>query len=299
MTLEVNGTPVEDTYCEAFDGLFSRMLVTALDERRVKRAAYDATALPCTVLGEAEGGVERFLAPSDTPDGRPGALIQLWVNKSSRARDQLEVELGKRIRQGILVVPTTNLYNALDADEKIDMMYRVGHCGDGHEFVEEYHGRTVINVPIMMGAFRIEKEMGFAPGIMGGNLWFMCDSEENGLAVCDAALKALEKTEGVVASFREGCSAGSKAGGQYEHIGPTTNHPLCPTLTDKIPDSEVPEGVAAIPEIVLNGRTLEEVKFAMKTIIQDVAGREGLVRISAGNYGGKLGRHHVYLKDLV
>ncbi|MFH1722300.1 MAG: formylmethanofuran--tetrahydromethanopterin N-formyltransferase [Candidatus Altiarchaeota archaeon] len=296
--MEVKGTLIEDTYCEAFDGLCSRLMITALDEKRVKRAAYDSTALPCTVFGEAEGGVEKFLSEDETPDGRPGAIIQLWVGKSKKAREQLEYELGKRIRQGILVVPTSSVYNALDSDEKFDTMFRIGNCGDGYEFVEEYKGRTMINVPIMMGAFRIEKEVGIAPGIMGGNLWFMCDSEINGLKVCDIAGKAVEKIEGVVASFREGCSAGSKAGGKYEHIGPSTNHPFCPTLKGKISDFEVPDGVESIPEIVLNGLTLENVKEAMASIMKEIAGTEGLIKISAGNYGGKLGRHHIQLKDL-
>ncbi|MFC2154122.1 formylmethanofuran--tetrahydromethanopterin N-formyltransferase [Candidatus Altiarchaeota archaeon] len=299
MSLELRGTPVEDTYCEAFDGVFSRILITAADEKRLKRAAFDSTALPCTVLGESEGGVEKFVGGEETPDGRPGAIIQIWVGKSKKSKEQLEYELGKRIRQGILVVPTANVFNVLDSTEKIDMMFRVGNCGDGFEFVEKQFGRTMINIPIMMGSFRIEKRLGIQEGVMGGNLWFMCDYEENAIAVCDATEKALELVDGVVASFREGCSAGSKAGGKYEHIGPSTNDPYCPTLKGKIPDSKVPEGVTSIPELVLNGMTLEVVEEAMRIVVQAVAGMQGLIRISAGNYGGKFGRHHIRLKSLI
>ncbi|MFH1126023.1 MAG: formylmethanofuran--tetrahydromethanopterin formyltransferase, partial [Candidatus Altiarchaeota archaeon] len=180
-------TPIEDTYCEAFDGLVSRMLITAADKKRLKRAAFDSTALPCTVLGESEGGVERFLKGKETPDRRPGALIQIWVNKTKNAKEKLELELGRRIRQGILVVPTTTLFNALESQEKIDMTYRVGNCGDGFESYERYLNREMINIPIMMGCFRIERMLGVKEGIMGGNLWFYCSSESNALKVLDKA----------------------------------------------------------------------------------------------------------------
>lgn len=292
-------TPVEDTYCEAFDGLVARMLITASDMKRLKRAAFDATALPCTVLGESEGGVERFLDRRETPDGRIGTLIQIWVNKTKDAREKLEFELGRRIRQGILVVPSTALFNALDSNEKMDMTYRVGNCGDGFENYEEYCGREVINVPIMMGSFRMERNLCFREGIMGGNLWFYCKNEKNALKILDKAEEAVKKTEGVVLTFREGCSAGSKAGGRYKHIGPSTNEAYCPTLKKRIRYSKVPEGVESIPEVVINGLTLGEVKKAMHEAVKAVDGMEGLLGISAGNYGGKLGRHKIRLRELL
>lgn len=292
-------TPVEDNYCEAFDGLVSRMLITADDSKRLKRAALDSTALPCTVLGESEGGLERFVGREETPDGREGALIQIWVNKTKDAREKLGFELGRRIRQGILVVPTTTLFNALDSDEEMDMTYRVGNCGDGFETYEEYYGREVINIPIMMGSFKIERKIGFKEGIMGGNLWFYCKSEKNALEILDKAEQAVNKIEGVVLTFREGCSAGSKAGGKYKHIGPSTNEAYCPILRPRLEYSKVPRGVGSIPEVVINGLTIESVKEAMKQAMKAVDGMEGLMGISAGNYGGKLGRHKIYLKELV
>jgi len=292
-------TPVEDTYCEAFDGLVARMLVTAADEKRLKRAALDSTALACTVLGESEGGLERYVSGSETPDGKEGALIQIWVNKTKDAKEKLEFELGRRIRQGILVVPTTTLFNALDSEEKLDMTYRVGNCGDGFETYVEYCDREMIDVPIMMGSFKVERRMSFKPGIMGGNLWLYCNNEKNALKILDKAEEAITKIDGVVLTFREGCSAGSKAGGKFKHIGPSTNEPYCPTLRDKIDYSQLPEGVATIPEIVINGLTIEAVREAMKKAIQAVDGMPGLLKISAGNYGGKLGKHKIHIKDLV
>ncbi|MHA1238698.1 MAG: formylmethanofuran--tetrahydromethanopterin N-formyltransferase [Candidatus Odinarchaeia archaeon] len=289
---------VEDTYAEAFDGVFSRLLITAKDEKRLKRAAYSSTALPLTVLGGSEGGVEQWVDEKNTPDGRKGAIIQIWVNAGKKALENLEIELGKRIRQGILVVPTTTVFNALDSENKIDIMNKVGHCGDGYEETIEKYGRTMINVPIMMGDWFIERYLGYAKGIMGGNIWYFCDSIETAIEVGDKAINRIRNIEGVITPF-DICSAGSKVECRYPDIGPSTNHPYCPTLRDKIKDSKVPAGIESIPEIVINGITLDAVKEAMKVAIEVGLEDEGVKKISAGNYGGKLGAHKIFIRELL
>ncbi|RLI91365.1 MAG: formylmethanofuran--tetrahydromethanopterin formyltransferase [Candidatus Altiarchaeales archaeon] len=288
---------IENTYCEAFDGLFSRLLITARDDKRLRKAAFGSTSLPCTVFNESEGGVERFLSEEETPDGRKGAIIQIWVNYGGKAKGKLEYELGKRIRQGILVVPTTRVFDWFDSDEKIDIMDKVGHCGDGYEFVERRFDREMINIPLMMGEFLIERNLSYGKGIMGGNIWFFCDSIDTALDAGDKAVDAISEVEGAITSF-DICSAGSKVETNYPEIGPTTNHPYCPTLRGKIEDSRVPDGVESIPEIVINGISLEVVKKAMKRAIESVREVEGIMKISAGNYGGRLGRHRIYLRNL-
>jgi len=289
---------IEDTYCEAFDGLYARILITAKNDKLLWKAAWGATALPSTVFGKSEGGIEKWLSEEETPDGRRGAIIQIWVNYGKKARTLLEEELGWRIRQGILVVPTTAVFNALDSNEKIDMMAKVGHCGDGYEYVEEYLGREVINIPIMMPDFRIERHLGCKRGIAGGNIWLMCTNEDAALEAGERALKAISKVEGVITPF-DVCSAGSKPETKYPEIGPTTNHPYCPSLRDKIRESKVPEGVKSIPEIVINGISLDAVKEAMRNAILSIKDLEGVVKVSAGNYGGKLGKYHIYIRELV
>jgi len=298
MDLKLSGIPVEDTYCEAFDGLFARLLITAKDRKRLEKAAYNSTALPCTVFGESEGGVERFLSEKETPDGRIGAVIQIWVGYGKTAKEKLEYELGKRIRQGILVVPTTRVFDYLPGNDRIDMMAKVGHCGDGYEHVEKRFGREVINVPLMMGEFLIEKQLSYQKGVMGGNIWIMCESEDAALAAGDAAVDAISKVEGAIMGF-DICSAGSKVETNYPEIGPTTNHPYCPTLKGKIKDYKTPEGVKSIPEIVINGVSKEAVEKAMLAGLKVAAHVKGVRMLSAGNYGGKLGKHHIYLKDLI
>lgn len=294
--MEVKGVPVGDTYCEAFDGLLARMIVTAKTEKLLMKAATSATALPCTVFNEAEGGVEKLLKPSETPDGRLGAIIQLWVNYGSKAPQKLEYELGKRIRQGILVVPTTRVFNALESGQSIDAMAKIGHCGDGYEKVEERFGREMISIPLMMGDFLIEKKLGIQKGVMGGNVWFFCESEDSALEAGDRAVGAIKDVDGAITSF-DVCSAGSKVETNFPEIGPTTNHPYCPTLD--VPDSKVPKGVASIPEVVIDGVDEESVRKAMKAAIHAAADVKGVKKISAGNYGGKLGKYHIYLKDVI
>jgi formylmethanofuran--tetrahydromethanopterin N-formyltransferase len=296
--MKVNGINVEDSFAEAFDGLFCRLIVTAADIKRLRQAANSATALPSTVFGESEGGVESWLADTETPDGRVGVIIQIWVNYSMNVSVVLEAELGKRIRQGVLVVPTTRVFNALESDEKIDAMEKVGHCGDGFEFVERRYGRDMINIPIMMGDFLIERYIGISRGIMGGNIWIYCDSETSALKAGEVAVEAVSKVKYAITPF-DICSAGSKVETNFPEIGPTTNHPFCPTLSGRIKDSKVPKGIKSIPEIVINGKTLDIVKDAMKEIIHAVKREKGVLYLSAGNYGGKLGKYHIFLKDLI
>jgi len=290
---------IEDTYCEAFDGLFTRICITANDDKRLKQAAYNATALPCTVFGESEGGIEKWLNEQETPDGRIGALIQLWVNYAEAAPKKLEYEISKRIRQGILVVPTTSVFNALDSpDGRIDVVDRIGHCGDGYETIEHRFGRAVIVVPIMMGEFVIEHYMSYKKGVMGGNVWLLCESVAAALEAGEKALEAINDVEGAITPFGI-CSAGSKPETNYPEIGPTTNHLYCPTLVQKISGSKVPDGVQCIPEIVINGISLDSVREAMKAAIESVQDVKGVVKISAGNYGGKLGKYKIFLRALV
>jgi formylmethanofuran--tetrahydromethanopterin N-formyltransferase len=294
---------IEDTYAEAFDGLFCRIIITAKDETRLKRAAYGSTAIPMVVVGRTEGGVEKWLTPEQTPDKRFGAIVQFWgaIDKSKPFEASLKKfvkEVSYRIRQEILVEPTTCVFNALDSERKFDVMDSVGHCGDGYEREEKYLGRKVINIPLMMPGFRIERYLGYGIGVSGGNIWLMCQDENSALKIGDKALEAIRKVEGVVTPF-DICSAGSKPETNYPEIGPTTNHLYCPSLKGKISDSKVPEGVNSIPEIVINGVSLDAVKKAMKEAIIAVKDMPGVVKISSGNYGGKLGKHQIYLRELL
>jgi formylmethanofuran--tetrahydromethanopterin N-formyltransferase len=295
---------IEDTYAEAFDGIVSRVVVTADQKEVLRRAAEDATATPSIVIGRIEGGIEKYLNKQETPDGRNGAVLQFWggIDENKPLEESLkkfEAELSFRIRQDILVKPFTAVFDALPkADGKMGMMMRVGHCGDGFEWEEKRYGRNMIVVPLMVSNFLIERELGYARGVMGANFWFMCKTKRSVIEGGKKALDAIHQVSGVITPF-DVCSAGSKPETKFPLIGPTTNHPYCPTLKERLgEESKVPDGVNYIPEIVINGVSLEAVKEAMKAGIRSASKVDGVVRISAGNYGGKLGKHRIYLREL-
>ncbi|NHJ20489.1 MAG: formylmethanofuran--tetrahydromethanopterin formyltransferase [Candidatus Lokiarchaeota archaeon] len=297
---------IVDTYCEAFEGLVVQLMVTAKDAEFLTRAVNAFTALPSTVFGDAEGGIVRWLTEKETIDERIGAIVQLWVTGTGKkATAKFYEQFGRRVRQGILVVPTTAVFDYYPEKTNLNfnIMNNVGHCGDGYEWIVKKFNRKLINIPIMMGHdFLIEENISYAKGVMGGNLWLFCDSVDSGIKIGRETVKILAEIDNVCTTF-DVCSAGSKPvppDTKYPEIGPTTNHPFCPTLKDKLSPTEfkVPERVKSIPEIVFNGLQLEDVKLAMQKTIEGISNMKGLLKISAGNYGGKLGRYKIYLREL-
>jgi formylmethanofuran--tetrahydromethanopterin N-formyltransferase len=298
-------TEIEDTYAETFDGIYCRIIITASDTKTLKKAAEDSTATPSVVIGRVEGGVERWLTRDETPDKRIGAVLQFWGQIDPRkifveSLKKFEIEFSYRVRQDILVKPFTAVYDALpNAEGRLDMMEHVGHCGDGYEWTEKRHGREVILVPLMVPDFVIERYLGYSRGVMGANFWIMCRNKTAMLKSCKKALTAIHKVSGVITPF-DVCSAGSKPETHFPQIGPTTNHLYCPSLKKKLRQiSLVPKGVKLIPEIVINGVSLETIKEAMRVGIEEAAKVEGVAKISAGNYGGKLGKNMINLRELM
>ncbi len=303
--MELNGVEVEDTYCEAFEGIVSRLLVTLRDEQLIQYTAAQCSALPSIVVGRTEAAIERWVRGDETPDKNHGFILQVWGNwdpkKPEKSLKKFYKELGLRIRQGILVVPTTTVFNYLTMSKTFDMMESVGYCGDVYQKEVELFNRKMIRIPLMMGDWFIEQEIGYQTGVSGGNIWLMCDTEKAALKAGKRILNALYPMENIITPFAI-CSAGSKTvyeGQPHKSIGPTTNHPFCPTLRGKIKDLAVPEGVNSIPEIVINGLTLVDVRSAMKIAMKEASKVKGVLKISAGNFCGTLGKYHISLKDLL
>ena len=296
---------VEDTYAEAFEGVYCRVIVTADDKKTLRSAAEDSTATPSVVIGRVEGGIEKWLSQKETPDQREGAVLQFWgqIAKKKPFEESLrkfEAELSYRIRQDILVKPFTAIYDTpYFGKGKMDMMTRVGHCGDGYEWTEKRFGREVIVVPLMVPDFVIERYLSFGHGVMGANFWIMCRTKEAMKEAGEKALTAIHKMSCVVTPF-DICSAGSKPETNYPQIGPTSNHQYCPSLRKRLGKASlVPKGVQYIPEIVINGLFLDAVNVAMRAGIEAARSVDGVVKISAGNYGGKLGEYKINLRELV
>ena len=289
---------VEDTFFESFRGKYIRALITAEDEQTAKEAAYDSTATPSSVIGRIEGGVEGSVSPDETPDGRPGYLCQYWFGLDDLKK--YELELSYRIRQDILVKPFTSMFSYTENPEgKIGMMEQVGHCGDGYEWEEERYGREMIHVPIAVPDFLIDKEMGYSTGIMGANFWYMCNTKEAVLEAGRKIVDAILEVPGVCCPFGI-CSAASKPETNFPQIGPSSNHPYCPSLKERLGDeSKVPDGVKYIPEIVIDAVDEESMRNAIKAAIDSILDVDGIVNISAGNFGGKLGEDTFYLHDIL
>lgn len=287
---------VDDAYAEAFEGNYSRILVTASSKKWVKHAALEAVGYATSMIGcTAEAGIERYLTGEETPDGRPGAVLQIWTSKKKMMK-----ELLGRIGQCILPAPTTAVWNYCGDGEPLDVGYKMRFYGDGFEETREIGGRKMIAIPVMMGEFLIEDRLRVSTGVMGGNFFIIASSQEAALRAAEKALKAIGGVEGVITPFPGGvCGAGSKVGSsKYTFMHATTNEKYCPTLSGKVGDSKV-KGAGAVAEIVINGVSEKKVREAMAAGIKAVLNCEGVRRVSAGSYGGTLGKIHIRLRELI
>lgn len=290
---------IEDTFAEMFSMWVGRVLITAENEKWARVAAEVATGFASSIIGSpAEAGIERLVSANETPDGRVGALIQIY----HRTRSDLKRQMVARIGQCVMTCPTTAAFNALEGTlRKVKVGRSLRFFGDGFQRRDEIYGRKVWRIPVMEGEFIVEDSFGVKRGIAGGNFLIMARDLKSGLAAAEAAVNAIYKNvRGVILPFPGGiCRSGSKVGSLKYKIPASTNHLYCPTLRDTQPDSKVPKEANTIYEIVINGLGLSEVKMAMAEGIKAAAEVPGVVRISAGNYGGKLGQYNIYLRDLL
>lgn len=296
---------VDDTYAEAFRSIFAEVLVTARDRKWLDHGASAATGhASSTILCDCEAGIDRYVGPGGdesyaTPDGRPGVILQFHVPRFRKDRvPALEKALLARISQNILTCPTTRCFNLLDTDPYYRLGRKIAYFGDGHETLEDRFGRRMWILPTMGGDFCLDRRFGFTDGIMGGNLWFLGETEEAAILAAERAVIGVHTTPGAITTFPGGVAAsGSKAGSRYKFLIASTNHKFCPTLKSKLgSESAVPEGVTSIMEIIINGRDLDTVARATYAAIAQAVSTEGLVRISAGNYGGRLGKSFIHLQ---
>jgi formylmethanofuran--tetrahydromethanopterin N-formyltransferase len=295
---------VEDTFAEAFRSIFAEILITARDRRWLEHCVAACTGnASSTILCDCEAGADRYVGPGGdesfvTPDGRPGVVVQFHVPRFRKDRvTALERSLLVRISQNVLTCPATACFNLLDEPTFYKLGRKLAFFGDGHQFRAIRFGRPVWVVPILSGEFVIDRRFGYREGLMGGNLWFMGETADAALAAAEAGVAAVAAEPGVIMPFPGGiASSGSKAGSRYKFAIASTFAEFCPTLKQKLGDqSRVPEGVTSIQEIIINGRDLETISRATQAAIAACVDTTGLLRISAGNYGGRLGKSFVYL----
>ncbi|MEQ9407759.1 MAG: formylmethanofuran--tetrahydromethanopterin N-formyltransferase [Fuerstiella sp.] len=305
---------IEDTYAEAFRSLYVEFLITARDRTWLDHAVNAATGCASsTIMCDCEAGLDRYVGPGGdetvtTPDGRPGAICQLHVPRFWKHRVQaLEKSLLSRVSQNVLTCPTARCFAVEtnqpgDTDHPADGAYfrlgrKVAWFGDGFERREERFGRTMWVIPTMGGDFCLDRRYPYHDGVMGGNLWFMANSVDASLLAAEQAVAACREIPGVSTPFPGGVAAsGSKAGSRYSFLFASTNDEFCPTLVSS-PDvqSALPKGTRSVMEIIINGRDLATVSQATQAAIRAASDVDGLIRITAGNYNGRLGKSWVWL----
>ncbi|MEK6976843.1 MAG: formylmethanofuran--tetrahydromethanopterin N-formyltransferase [Candidatus Hydrothermarchaeota archaeon] len=292
--MELNGVPVEETFAEAFTSTYTRLLITAANKKWAGITATAMTGYGTSMIGcSAEAGIEGYRSPAETVDGRPGYVVQIWASKK-RMKDEL---LG-RIGQCVLTSPTASLWNYCEG-EKLDVGHKMRFFGDGYEESKSLFGKEVTSIPIMLGEFLIEKELGLDKGVAGGNFLILANSQASALMAAETAVEAIGAVEGVITPFPGGiCASGSKVGSKkYKFMHATTNERYCPTLAERVEGSAV-RGSRAVAEIVIDGVTEEKVREAMRVGILAATRVDGVTGISAGNYGGTLGNVKIQLKEL-
>jgi len=294
-----NVCEIADTFAEMFPLWAGRILITADNEKWALTAAEVATGFATSVImSPAEAGIEGVVPADKTPDNRVGVLIQIY----NRNRFELKNQMILRIGQCIMTCPTTSAFDAMpNAKRKLKVSRSIRLFGDGFQRKGLVGNRKVWKIPVIEGNFIVEDVFGAAEAIAGGNFLILAKDKASGLKAAEEAVKAIKsKAIDVILPFPGGiCRSGSKAGSLKYKLRASTNHPFCPGLKTLIPDSQLMENVNCVYEIVINGLSVEAVKRAMGEGVKATASVLGVVRISAGNYGGKLGPYKAFLKEVL
>ncbi len=294
-----NTCEIVDTFAEMFPLWAGRVLITADNEKWALTAAAVATGFATSVImSPAEAGLEGIVSADKTPDNRIGALIQIY----NRNRFDLKNQMILRIGQCIMTCPTTSAFDALpNAKRKLKVGRAIRLFGDGFQRKGLVGNRKVWKIPVMEGDFIVEDSFGVTEAVAGGNFLIMAKDKISGLKAAEEAVNAIKaKASEVIMPFPGGiCRSGSKAGSLKYKLKASTNHPFCPRLRTVVSDSQLSEGVNCVYEIVVNGLTVDAIKKAMGAGVKATASVPGVVRISAGNYGGKLGPYKAFLKEVI
>lgn len=287
---------VEDTFAEAFPMTAARIVLTADSPRWAEIAAHTMSGYATSVIGcDAEVAIERVLTESETPDGRPGVSLLAFAF----SRDALEKAVANRVGQCVMTCPTSACYNGLPLGEKT---IRVGgtlrYFGDGWQISKLLDGRRYWRIPVMDGEFTCEETFGTTKGVAGGNLIVLGRDGPSTLAAAESAVAAIRALPNVILPFPGGIArSGSKVGSKYRALRASTNTAFAPTLRGLVP-SALPSEANCAYELVLDGLTLEAVEHATAIGLR-AADLPGVVTLSAGNYGGKLGPFHIRLRDVL
>ena len=297
--MNINGVDIDDTFAEAFGMKATRVLVTAQNLKWAYHAANAATGFATSVIAcGCEAGVERKLEPAETPDGRPGASMLFFAMSGKELAKQVE----RRVGQCVLTAPTSAAFAGVDGGDPIPLGKNLRFFGDGFQLSKLIDGKRYWRVPVMDGEFLVQETTGMVKAVGGGNFLILADSQPQALAACEAAIEAMRRVPNVIMPFPGGVvRSGSKVGSKYKALMASTNDAFCPTIRG-ITKSELAEGIESVMEIVIDGLTDADIRVAMRAGIAAACGlgaANGIRRISAGNYGGKLGQFHFKLREVM
>jgi formylmethanofuran--tetrahydromethanopterin N-formyltransferase len=295
----INGVHIDDTFAEAFNMRGTRVIITAQNHKWAYNAANAMTGFATSVIGcGVEAGIERELTLSETPDGRPGVAILMFAMGSSVLMKQLENRMG----QTILTCPTAAAFSGIDGNERINLGKNLRFFGDGFQISKQFGGKRYWRVPVMDGEFITEETTGMVRAVGGGNFLVLAESQPQALAACEAAIEAMKKIPNVIMPFPGGVvRSGSKVGSKYKALFASTNDAFCPTLKG-ITNTQLSPEIESVMEIVIDGLTDIDIRKATYVGIQaacELGAKNGIKRISAGNYGGKLGQFQFHLRDIM
>ena len=297
--MELNGVLIDDTFAEAFPMKATRVIVTAHNATWAMNAGLAATGFATSVIAcGCEAGIERVLAADETPDGRPGVALLFFAMSGKELAKQLE----RRIGQCVLTCPTTAAFAGITEGEAVALGKNLRFFGDGWQTSKVINGIRYWRVPVMDGEFVVQETTAVVKGVGGGNLLLLAAGTDEALAASEAAVAAMKALPNVIMPFPGGVvRSGSKVGSKYPALMASTNDAFCPSLAPLVAKTEIGEGVRCVMEIVIDGLTDADVAAAMSAGIAAVTARgraAGVLRISAGNYGGKLGPFHFHLHKL-
>lgn len=297
--MKLGHVTIVDTFAEAFPIKGTRLIITADELNWAVTAATVLCGNATSVIAcDVEAAIERELSPSETPDGRPGVSVLVFAFSV----DGLGKAVPGRIGQCILTCPTTACYNGIfdcPKEKQIRVGGAIRYFGDGYQKSKKISDRRFWRIPVMDGEFVCEDWFGTITGVAGGNLLICSTTSATALRAAEAAVKAMRSVRDIALPFPGGIvRSGSKVGSRYPKLKASTNDAYCPTLRG-LTQTELPDGCQAVYEIVIDGLSADAVKNAMKVGLQAAAAMPHVQLITAGNYGGKLGKHHFHLRDLL
>jgi len=294
--MQIQSTEIVDTFAEAFKMWGARVVITGEDRDWAMAAANAMTGFATSVIGcKCEAGVEREVPASETPDGRPGVSVLLF----STSAESLGKRLVERVGQCVMTCPTTACFDGLEAADSVVVGGALRFFGDGYQIRKKLNGRRMWRVPVMDGEFLVDERFSVQPAVGGGNLLILAADMPEALSAAKAAVAAMRGVPGVILPFPNGVvRSGSKVGSRYKTLPASTNDAYCPTLRGFAPQTDLPDGVTCVLEIVIDGLDVAGVEEAMRRGMKAAAGK-GVVRISAGNYGGTLGQFKIGLHGLL